>query len=257
MELLVGAEEKSRRREHVGIGLRSRRSRGATTRRACRRGRRAAGGERLPMALGIRPGRTSRRGPGRRRERHRRLELRVIAAAGALKGVGPAMVEDIFAHRMRFEIAGKDRGRPAVGAVEDEMLAEPAGLSRRARPIPRATTGSRAKRTGCWLARSRHAGTGRRSRRPKPLSHWPQSRSRRHRYSLALPRVPDWRTHPNRSGGCRGARNKRGSAHRIRSWRSRSGSCFTLGDTKVKLLSAKLKVAVVRNRCCRKAKDKQ
>src|SRR5262245_1636986 len=36
---------------------------------------------------------------GRWRERHRHLELGIVAAAGALVGVGPAMIEHIFALR--------------------------------------------------------------------------------------------------------------------------------------------------------------
>ena len=52
------------------------------------------------------PGRTSRRRPGRRRERHRDLQLGVVAAAGALIGFGPAMVEHVFAARMGFHVAG-------------------------------------------------------------------------------------------------------------------------------------------------------
>ena len=40
------------------------------------------------------------------------------------------MVEDIFAHGVALQVAGHDRRRPAVGAVEHEVLAEPAGLAR-------------------------------------------------------------------------------------------------------------------------------
>ena len=36
------------------------------------------------------------------------LQLRIVAAAGALVGIGPAAVEDILALRMRFQIAGHD-----------------------------------------------------------------------------------------------------------------------------------------------------
>ena len=53
---------------------------------------------------------------GRRRERDRDLQLRVIAAAGALVGLRPAVVEHILAARMGLGIAGHradQRGRPA------------------------------------------------------------------------------------------------------------------------------------------------
>ena len=49
---------------------------------------------------------------GRRRERNRALQLRIIAAAGALIGIGPAAVEHVFALRMRFQIAGHDADDP-------------------------------------------------------------------------------------------------------------------------------------------------
>ena len=48
-------------------------------------------------------------GAGRRRERHRDLELWIIAPAGALESIRPAMVEDIFAIAVRFAIAGNAR----------------------------------------------------------------------------------------------------------------------------------------------------
>ena len=64
---------------------------------------------------------------GRRRERHRDLQLRIIAAAGALIGVGPAGIEDVFAARMGLEIARRDADDGAVDRLGDEMLRLPAG----------------------------------------------------------------------------------------------------------------------------------
>jgi len=53
------------------------------------------------------------------RERHGDLELGVISAARALPRVGPAVVEDIFALAMRFQIGGR-RGDYVRGAILDQ-----------------------------------------------------------------------------------------------------------------------------------------
>ncbi len=89
----------------------------------------AGGGEQRAVLAGV-AARPDQQAPaGHRREGHRRLELGIVAPAGAFIGVGPAVVEDVFAHGMAFQVAGHDRGRPAVGAVEHQVLAEPAGLA--------------------------------------------------------------------------------------------------------------------------------
>ena len=54
---------------------------------------------------------------GHRRERHRHLQLGVIVAAGALEGLGPAVVEDIFAARMALHVAGRGAEQRAVGRL--------------------------------------------------------------------------------------------------------------------------------------------
>ena len=54
---------------------------------------------------------------GRRRERHRHLEFGIVAAAGALIGVGPAAIEDVFAARMALEIARRRGDQRAVGRL--------------------------------------------------------------------------------------------------------------------------------------------
>ncbi len=64
---------------------------------------------------------------GRRRERHRDLELWIIAAAGALVGLGPAAVEHVFPARVAFDVAGRGGERRAVGGFDDEVLRLPAG----------------------------------------------------------------------------------------------------------------------------------
>ncbi len=62
-----------------------------------------------------------------RRERHRHLELGIIAAAGALIGVRPAGIEYVFAARMGFQVARHDADDGAVGGFGNEMLRLPAG----------------------------------------------------------------------------------------------------------------------------------
>ena len=55
-------------------------------------------------------------GAGHRGERHRDLQLGVIVAAGVLEGLGPAVVEDVFAARMALHVAGRGAEQSAVGA---------------------------------------------------------------------------------------------------------------------------------------------
>lgn len=50
------------------------------------------------------------------------------SAAGALEGVGPAMVEDIFASAVVLEIAGQGADEAPVLRLEQHVMAEPAGL---------------------------------------------------------------------------------------------------------------------------------
>jgi hypothetical protein len=54
-------------------------------------------GEQLPDLVGLRARTRQEAPPGRRRERHRDLELGIVVAAGPLVGVGPAVVEDVLA----------------------------------------------------------------------------------------------------------------------------------------------------------------
>ena len=68
---------------------------------------------------------------GDRGEGHGGLQLRIVAAAGALIGVGPGVIEDIFAIGVGFQIAGHAGGDAASGVLEDEMLRQPAGSARR------------------------------------------------------------------------------------------------------------------------------
>ena len=67
--------------------------------------------------------------PARRRERHRHLQLRVITSAGALIGFGPAAVEDVFAARVAFEVAGRGAKQRAVRVFDQHVLNMPAGMA--------------------------------------------------------------------------------------------------------------------------------
>ncbi len=67
--------------------------------------------------------------PARRRERHRDLQLRVIAAAGSLVGFGPAAVEDVFAARVALEVAGRGAKQRAVRVFDQQVLNMPAGTA--------------------------------------------------------------------------------------------------------------------------------
>src|ERR1700689_3161013 len=66
--------------------------------------------------------------PGHRRERHRHLELGIIAAAGALIGFGPAVIEHIFAVGVALQIHRRRAQEIAVAVLERQMLRQPAGF---------------------------------------------------------------------------------------------------------------------------------
>ena len=88
-----------------------------------------ARGERLTGGVGMRAWLDQEPASGHRRERHRDLELWIIAAAGALIGLGPAAVEHIFTARVAFDVAGRGGERRAAGGFDDEVLRLPAGPS--------------------------------------------------------------------------------------------------------------------------------
>ena len=97
------------------------------------------------------------------REGHGGLQLRIVAAAGALIGVGPGMVEDILAIGVGFQIAGHAGGDAASGVLQDEMLRQPAGSARRRSALfQRVQKGMGGERVG-WASlagRIRAAGAG-------------------------------------------------------------------------------------------------
>ena len=63
--------------------------------------------------------------PSGGRERHRDLEFRIIVAARALVGLGPAAVEDILAARMALDVAGRCAEQRSVRGFDQEMLCLP------------------------------------------------------------------------------------------------------------------------------------
>ena len=73
-----------------------------------------ARGKRLAGGVGVGAGLDQKPASGCRRERHGDLQLWIIAAAGALVGLGPAAVEHIFAARMAFDVAGRGGEQRAV-----------------------------------------------------------------------------------------------------------------------------------------------
>ena len=63
--------------------------------------------------------------PDTGRERNRNLQLWIIVAAGPFPGVGPAMIEHIFALAMRLEIGGR-RSRDAARPLHQHRKRSPA-----------------------------------------------------------------------------------------------------------------------------------
>ena len=90
--------------------------------------------DRFALAL-LRAGPDQQALAGDRREGDGGLQLRIIAAAGALIGVGPAMIEHVLALAVRFEIAGH-------------------AAEQRARSSPRAEDAAAASRSPRWPSRS-------------------------------------------------------------------------------------------------------
>src|SRR5579863_6156457 len=66
-----------------------------------------------------------------RREGDGRLQLRIIVAAGAFEGRGPAVIEDIFSVGMVLEIHRHSAKQPAAFVLDQHMLRQPSGLGGR------------------------------------------------------------------------------------------------------------------------------
>ena len=85
-----------------------------------------AAGERALDGLGLRAVAHQEAAAGRRRERYGDLQLRIIAAAGALIGLGPAAVEHVFTARVALEIAGRRGNQGAIRRFCQHMPSLPA-----------------------------------------------------------------------------------------------------------------------------------
>src|SRR3546814_14047700 len=62
------------------------------------------------------------------REGNAALELRIILPAGPLEGICPAVVEDVFALAVAFQIAGYGAEQRAMLILQEQMMAEPSGF---------------------------------------------------------------------------------------------------------------------------------
>ncbi len=71
-------------------------------------------------------GRDQKPAPGDRRERGGDLEFGIVAPAGALVGVGPGVVEHVFALAVALEIAGGGGDHAPARVLDDDMRRRPA-----------------------------------------------------------------------------------------------------------------------------------
>ena len=66
--------------------------------------------------------------PGRRRERYRPEELRVVVSARVLERLRPPVVEDVLPLRVSLEVERNHPGQPAPRVFEDRVVRQPSGL---------------------------------------------------------------------------------------------------------------------------------
>ncbi len=129
MELLVGALEEAL--PSGKLPFRARKKSNVQRGDAQFGGQRGAGLQQDRFAFGlIGTGAHEQTTPRDRRKGHRHLKLGIVTAAGALIGIGPAMIEHIFALAVRFQIAGHAGGKRAVAVLEQQMARQPAGQAR-------------------------------------------------------------------------------------------------------------------------------
>ena len=81
----------------------------------------------LAHRLGERPRPCEQARTGHRCERDRRLELGIVAAAGAFEGLRPAVVEDVFALAVALHVERNGAEQRAVGSLGQQVLRLPAG----------------------------------------------------------------------------------------------------------------------------------
>ena len=84
-------------------------------------------GEMRAHGLGVRARPREQTPPSGGRERHRDLQLGIVTASRALVGLRPAMIEDVFAARMRFHVARHGAQEFAAGVLGNEVHGLPAG----------------------------------------------------------------------------------------------------------------------------------
>ncbi len=85
--------------------------------------------------------------PGDGRERHRNLQLGIILPARLLPGIGPAMVEDIFALAVRFDIGRRDRPGGSRPSRRRGSAAAASPSAQSPTPIARGSTERHGRRT--------------------------------------------------------------------------------------------------------------
>src|SRR5271165_7099710 len=78
-------------------------------------------GQHCTHGLGCSSGPHQKSAAGYRREWNGNLQLWIVASTGALIGFGPAVIEDIFAARMRFRVAG-NRAEKLVMLIRGEEV---------------------------------------------------------------------------------------------------------------------------------------
>jgi hypothetical protein len=85
--------------------------------------------ERVACSDRVRSGLYQQARAGDGREGDRDLKFRVIVAARAFEGVGPAVIEHVFALAVAFQVAGRRSINRAGFVFDDEILRQPAGFS--------------------------------------------------------------------------------------------------------------------------------
>ena len=124
MELLAGAQDEAGAAQGFGVGLIAEGDvdRGGVQRLA----QRAPAGDQRFARAGRRVGGDQQTPAGDRREGRGDLQLGIIVAAGALIGVGPGVVEDIFALAVRLEIGRRGGDEAAARVFDQHMRRRPA-----------------------------------------------------------------------------------------------------------------------------------
>jgi len=125
VELPVGAGEEAEAGQVLPLGLGGEgdvQRRGVGALRHLQRTR----DQRLARFRRARAGTDEEAGAADRGERHRNLQLRVVLAAGALEGLGPAVIEHVFALAVGLQVRGHHRENAGV-VLDHEVPGSPAG----------------------------------------------------------------------------------------------------------------------------------